>query len=179
MAVRLDLSISHREMLKSRSTAFNVYNIRRENCLYVGGGTVVMVVVDVYIRMMGEGKVDGEHANKFEGGLIALRSDSLQIYTVVFMYLRGASYICMGGDCGGGGGGGGGGATQKRGKKNNCRANILRPPFDPARSSGSNGGLEIFVRQLVKKPRSAAKSRKCAFLSSPPSTRMALTASTV
>ena len=46
-----------------------------------GGGTVVMVVVvDVYVRMMGEGKVDGKHAYKFEGSLIALRSDSLQIY---------------------------------------------------------------------------------------------------
>jgi hypothetical protein len=28
-----------------------------------------------------EGEVDGEHAHKFEGSLIALRSDSLQIYT--------------------------------------------------------------------------------------------------
>ena len=98
MAVRLDLSISHREMLKSRSTAFNVYNIRRENCLYVGGGTVVMVVVDVYIRMMGEGKVDGEHANKFEGGLIALRSDSLQIYTGgVYVFKGGELYMHGGG----------------------------------------------------------------------------------
>jgi len=50
MAVRLDLSISHREMLKSRSTAFNVYNIRRENCLYVGGETVVVMVVVVCIH---------------------------------------------------------------------------------------------------------------------------------
>ena len=46
-----------------------------------GGGTVVMVVVDVCARMMGEGKVDGEHAHKFDGSLIALRSDSHQIYT--------------------------------------------------------------------------------------------------
>ena len=45
-----------------------------------GGGTVVMVVVDVCISMMGEEKVDVKHAYKFEGSLIALRSDSLQIY---------------------------------------------------------------------------------------------------
>ena len=41
----------------------------------------MVVVVDVYVRMRGEGKVDGKHAYKFEGSLIALRSDSLQIYT--------------------------------------------------------------------------------------------------
>ena len=35
----------------------------------------------VYIRITGEEKVDGKHAYKFEGSLIALRSDSLQIYT--------------------------------------------------------------------------------------------------
>jgi hypothetical protein len=33
------------------------------------------------MRMMEEEKVDGNHAYKFEGSLIALRSDSLQIYT--------------------------------------------------------------------------------------------------
>ena len=63
-----------------------------------GGGTVVMVVVDVHTRMMGEGKVDGEHANKFEGGLIALRSDSLQIYTGgVYVFKGGELYMCGGG----------------------------------------------------------------------------------
>ena len=57
-----------------------------------------MVVVDVYIRMMGEGKVDGEHANKFEGGLIALRSDSLQIYTGgVYVFKGGELYMHGGG----------------------------------------------------------------------------------
>ena len=30
-----------------------------------------------HVRMMEEGKVDGNHAYKFEGSLIALRSDSL------------------------------------------------------------------------------------------------------
>ena len=35
----------------------------------------------LYIRMTGEEKVDGKHAYEFEGSLIALRSDSLQIYT--------------------------------------------------------------------------------------------------
>jgi hypothetical protein len=33
-------------------------------------------------RMVEEGKVIESHAYKFEGSLIALRSDSLQIYTV-------------------------------------------------------------------------------------------------
>ena len=51
--------------------------------------------------MMGEGKVDGEHAHKFEGSLIALRSDSHQIYTGgVDVFKGGELYMCV---CGGGG----------------------------------------------------------------------------
>ena len=36
----------------------------------------------------GGGEVDGEHAYKFEGSLIALRSDSLSIYTLDFKFIR-------------------------------------------------------------------------------------------
>jgi hypothetical protein len=63
-----------------------------------------------YTRMVEDGKVIESHAYKFEGGLIALRSDSLQIYTVYIQYIRGPWCVCVGGgvvmmEVGGEGGG--------------------------------------------------------------------------
>ena len=44
--------------------------------------------------MVEEGKVDGKHAYKFEGSLIALRSDSLQIYMRGVYTFKGAGCMC-------------------------------------------------------------------------------------
>jgi hypothetical protein len=55
--------------------------------------TVVVVVVGyMYVGTVGRGKVVGGEAYKFKGSRIALRSDSLYIYTGVgVIYIEGGS----------------------------------------------------------------------------------------
>jgi hypothetical protein len=56
--------------------------LSQKNCGGGGGG-------DEYTRMVEEGKVIERHAHEFEGSLIALRSDSLQIYTRKYIIYNG------------------------------------------------------------------------------------------
>ena len=51
--------------------------------------------------MVEEGKIMVGHAYKFEGSLIALRSDSLQIYTATRALHKGGDLYMYGWGCGG------------------------------------------------------------------------------
>ena len=55
-----------------------------------------MVVVWWSIYVSGGGKFDGEYPYKFEGSLIAMRSDSLQFYTGGNLYMEERAYHVWG-----------------------------------------------------------------------------------